>query len=242
MILQLLVALSDPLTRPDSSAPVRWWPIDHSRQRRIPVAVYEPGPGVPRRPRVVLLSSGYGVPNTEYGYLARALAAAGYPVLSVQHQLPGDLSPPRDGSRSEYMTNLMREGVINLRFVVATAARYWPGLDQQHLILIGHSLGGDLSAVMASESPEMVADLITLDHGRVALPRARRPRQLSLRAGERRPPRGVLPTSEEQRRFGIRVVRFAEAMHMDFTDSGSAEIRRKVLEHVLQQLDRSPPK
>lgn len=240
VIFRVLVALGDPLTRQGSPAPFRWWPIDNARGRRIPVAVYEPAAGVPRHSRLVLVSHGYGVPNTEYGFLASALAAAGYPVLSVQHQLPGDPPPSKDGRRSDYV-KLLQEGVLNLRFVIATAARYWQWVDQRQVILIGHSYGGDLSAVMATESPELVAALVTLDHGRVPLPRASRPRQLSLRAGERRPEAGVLPTSEEQRRFGIRIVRIADAKHMDFSDSGPDEIRRNVVEHVLKQLDHRQP-
>ena len=187
----------------------------------------------------MLLSPGFGVPNTEYGFLAKALTAAGYAVLSVQHLLPTDPAAPRGDGLSNYLKKSMQEGVLNVRFIVATAARHWPWVDQGQVILIGHSHGGDLSALMGTESPEMVADLVTLDHGRVRLPRASRPRQLSLRAGEREPDRGVLPTAKEQRRFGIQVVRIAGAKHMDFTDSGPAEIRRKVVEEVLKHLDRA---
>jgi pimeloyl-ACP methyl ester carboxylesterase len=232
---------STPPTQEGSPAPARWFPVDDSRGRRVPVAVYEAAPGVPRHPRLVLLSHGFGVLNTEYGFLGRALAGAGYQVLSVQHQLPSDPPPPRDDRRSEYLKEMLREGVLNLRFVFAAAARHWPWADHGSVILIGHSFGGDLSAVLANDSPELVADLITLDHPRVPLPRASRPRQLSLRAGERRPERGVLPTSEEQRRFGIKVVKLARARHMDFTDLGPEEIRREVVEQVLKQLNRPPP-
>jgi pimeloyl-ACP methyl ester carboxylesterase len=240
-VVHVLVAPSGPFSPRDAADPVRWWPTDDSRARRIPVAVYEPPSGVKRHPRLVLLSHGFGVPNTEYGFLARALAAAGYQVLSVQHQLPGDPPPPTDGDRSKYIETLMAESVLDLRFVATTAASFWPWMDKRHVILIGHSFGGDVSAVMATESPDLVSDLITLDHGRVPLPRARRPRQLSLRAGERPPQPGVLPTAREQRRLGIRVVRLAEAKHMDFTDSGPAVTRAKVVEQVMKHLERRTP-
>ena len=242
LIFGLLGAPGDDVTLPGSPGAVRWFPIDESRGRRVPVAIYEPSAGAPRQARLVLLSPGFGVPHTEYGYLARALAAAGYLVLSVQHQLPGDPPPdpppPGEGSRSEYMERSMREGVLNLRFVATTAARTWPWVEKRQVILIGHSYGGDLSALLATESPEQVSDLIALDHGRVPLPRTSRPRQLSLRSTERGPAPGALPKPEEQRRFGIRILPIARAKHMDFSDSGPGTIRRKVVEQVLRQLNR----
>jgi predicted dienelactone hydrolase len=241
VILSALTLPSEPSMRRASPAPTRWFPVDDARERRVPVAVYEPGPETRRQSRLVLLSPGFGVPNTEYGFLARALTTAGYAVLSVQHLLPTDPPPPRGDGLSHYLKKSMQEGILNLRFILATAARHWPWVDQEQVILIGHSHGGDLSALMGTESPEMVADLVTLDHGRVRLPRASRPRQLSLRASGREPDRGVLPTAKEQGRFGIEVIRIAGAKHMDFTDSGPAEIKRKVVEEVLKHLQHIPP-
>jgi pimeloyl-ACP methyl ester carboxylesterase len=238
-------------TRPDERPPVdgartsspqvpeSWLLVDHTRQRRVPVAVYDTraaseGATTP----VVLLSHGHGVRNTEYGFLARALSASGYLVLSVQHAVPGDPPLPTGDNLYQRRRPIWTEGVRNLRFVLAEANRRWTRLDPRRVILIGHSNGGDLSALMATEHPELISDLITLDHRRMPLPRARRPRQLSLRAGDVRADPGVLPTADEQQNLGIRVVELPRARHADLSDQGPESVQREVAQRILEQVNR----
>lgn len=185
---------------------------------------------------MVLISHGYGVRNTEYGFLARAIAAQGFLVLSVQHQLPGDAPLATGGDLLARRRPVWEQGVRNLGFVFAQAQRRWAAVDPRRVILIGHSNGGDLSALMASEHPGLVSDLITLDHRRMPLPRASRPRQLSLRAGEVPADLGVLPSAQEQERFDIRLVDLPQAKHVDFTDRAPEAVKREVVRLVLAQL------
>ena len=69
---------------------------DTSRQRAVPVQIDRPAQPrscVPaHRCPVAFFSHGYGVPNTAYAFVARALNQLGYVVVSVQHDLPTD--PP----------------------------------------------------------------------------------------------------------------------------------------------------
>jgi pimeloyl-ACP methyl ester carboxylesterase len=223
-------------TRP-AKAPESWTLVDPARGRSIPVEIYEPSAASTGVQSVVLLSHGYGLKNTEYGFLARALAANALLVLSVQHDLPGD--PPLATGHDLYNRRRPRweEGVRNLRFVLAQARRRWPRVVSSAAILVGHSNGGDLSALMATDHPELISDLITLDHRRMPLPRSKRPRQLSLRAGEVPADPGVLPSVSEQRLLGIRVVDIPGAKHADLSDEGPESVQREVAQRVLEYLN-----
>jgi pimeloyl-ACP methyl ester carboxylesterase len=220
-------------------APDSWTLVDHARGRSIPVEIYEPSAGSTGVQSLVLLSHGYGLKNTEYGFLARALAAKDLLVLSVQHDLPGD--PPLATGQDLYRRRRPRweEGVRNLRFVLAQARRRWPRTVSSGAILIGHSNGGDLSTLMATDHPELVSDLITLDHRRMPLPRTQRPRQLSLRAGEVPADPGVLPSVREQDLLGIRVVDIPGARHAELCDRGPEAVRREIVQRVLEYLNQT---
>ncbi len=213
-----------------------WTLVDPVRGRSIPVEIYEPAAGPTGAQSLVLISHGYGLKNTEYEFLARALAANALLVLSVQHDLPGD--PPLATGEDLYNRRRPRweEGVQTLRFVLAEARRRWPRVGSAGAILVGHSNGGDLSALMATEHPELVSDLITLDNRRMPLPRGPRPRQLSVRAGEVPADPGVLPSVSEQRLFGIRVVDIPGAKHAALSDEGPAWVQCEVVQHVLAYL------
>jgi pimeloyl-ACP methyl ester carboxylesterase len=96
-----------------------------------------------------------------------------------------------------------------------------PGYGWERVVLVGHSLGGDSSALVARESPQSVVALITLDTRRSALPRTRSPRVLSIRASDTEADPGVLPTADEQQEFGSCIVRIAGSRHNDMYDGGS---------------------
>jgi dienelactone hydrolase len=218
-------------------APESWVLLDETRQRRIPVAVYAPAAASSDAP-LALLSHGHGVPNTRYAFLARALAARGFLVLSVQHQLPGDPPLAVAGDLFRLRMPVWIAGAQNLLFVLGEARRRWERLGLQRVILIGHSNGGDISALLATEHPDVASDLITLDHRRMPLPRAAHPHQLSLRAGDTAPDPGVLPDAQEQARHGIRVVALPQAKHNELTDRGPASVQRDILQAILEHLDR----
>ena len=100
-----------------------------------------------------------------------------------------------------------RTGVANLLFVRATLKRDYPQYDWDHLTLVGHSHGGDVSALLAQEQPALVTALVTLDNRRYPLPRTASPRVLSIRAGNDIPADpGVIPDAAAQAEVGMQVV------------------------------------
>src|SRR5215471_9500247 len=68
---------------------------------------------------VAVLNHGNTVKNTEYSFLANMMAARGYEVVSIQHDLPSD--PPMVTKVGElYVGRLtqIQRGVANIRFAV----------------------------------------------------------------------------------------------------------------------------
>jgi hypothetical protein len=72
----------------------------------------------------------------------------------------------------------------NTRFVRSALAAEFPSYDWAHPVLSGHALGGDRSALLASEPDQSIAVLLTLDNRRGQLPRSEKPRVLPIRASE----------------------------------------------------------
>jgi predicted dienelactone hydrolase len=64
--------------------------FDGVRGRNVPVVIYQ---GETINKQVVIISHGYGAKNTEYSFIANALAARGYFVASIQHDLVTDACP-----------------------------------------------------------------------------------------------------------------------------------------------------
>jgi hypothetical protein len=83
---------------------------------------------------------------------------------------------------------LAAQGADNIRYARRALASPLPGYDWQHPVLVGHALGGDSAAQLASDAAAGIPILITLDNRRAALPRSASTRVLSLRASDTRPP------------------------------------------------------
>jgi len=218
---------------PAPAAPVQVTELalqDAARERSVPVALYvAPGPG---RPRLALLSHGYGGRNTDYTFLAHALAARGYWVASVQHQLPGDAPLPKTGNPREVRRPSWLRGVADLHFVLQELQRRHPDLDTGHLLLVGASHGGDTAALFVEQHPGTVERLITLDNRRFPLPRTRPPHVLTLRSSDQPADVGVLPDAQEQQRLGMRVVALPATRHDDMWDGATAAQKQEMLRHV----------
>jgi dienelactone hydrolase len=203
--------------------------FDKTRNRPVPVALYRPvdGPAT----KLALLSHGYGGKNTEYSFLARHLAARGYLVVSVQHELPGDEPIATTGPFRETRRPNWQRGVQNLLFAAQEFKKREPGLDENRLLLVGHSNGGDTAALFAEQHPERVEALISLDNRRMALPRKDRIRVLTFRSSDQPADPGVLPTAEEARRFHTTVIRM-EVRHDDLWDGATENQRAEMLRAV----------
>ena len=189
-----------------------------------------------RRCPVAVISGGYGVPYTAYSFVANALSELDYTVVSIQHDLPGDAPLARHGDLHTLRMPVWMRGADNILFVRSLLARRHQNLDFDHLTLVGHSNGGDLSLVFAQRQPDLVSSVVTLDHRRVPIPRSRAPRVLSLRSSDSPPIPGVVPNAEEQAAYGITVVQLSDARHNDMHDGGGQLLKDNILRAMLEFL------
>jgi pimeloyl-ACP methyl ester carboxylesterase len=222
---------------PQAPAAERLTLQDTTRQRAVPLAVYRPAAGSACLPRgdcpVAFISPGYGGGADGYGFLARALNRAGYLVVGVQMELPGDTPIPTTGEIQVVRAPFWRQGADTLGFLLKTLPQTWPGYQWQQLVLIGHSNGGDISALFAREHPAQVAALITLDHRRFPLPRTATPRTLTLRSADQVADAGVLPSAVELPASHTCVVPLPGALHNDMHDGGPQALRHNIEAVVL---------
>lgn len=205
--------------------------MDASRGRRVPVALYTPAQPA-RRLRLAVLSHGYGAKHTEYSFIARYLAAHGYAVASVQHEVPGDAPLPSTGSPYTTRMPSWRRGMQNILFVIDTMKASRRGLDTSHVLLVGHSHGGDAGMLLAAEHPASVEAVISLDNRRMPWPRASRPRVFSIRSSDQRADEGVIPSPEEQARYGMRIVTLPATKHDDMWDGATDAQQAEILGHI----------
>lgn len=210
---------------------------DPARQRQIPVALYRPEAGrcdPAHRCRVVLLSPGYGLAHTDYAFLATRLAASGYLVAAIGHDLPSDPPQGQSGNLIADRLPMWQRGAENLRFVRRTLEPRYSGYDWSRLILIGHSNGGDLSALALHDTPSLAVTLVTLDNRRYPLPRNPAIRVLSVRGADFEADPGVLPNGNEA--ASMCIGKIAKARHDDMNDGGpewlKTEIGRRVLDFL----------
>jgi N-acetyl-anhydromuramyl-L-alanine amidase AmpD/dienelactone hydrolase len=208
---------------------------DPARQRDVPVELYlPPGSGdctAAHRCPVALLSPGYGMAYTDYGFLAEALAGDGYLVVAVQHDVPGDVATPDGTDLVAARTPMWKRGAENLRFVRTTLAGEYPGFDWDHLALVGHSNGGDISALAVKESHGFASALVTLDNRRYPLPRDPAIRVMSVRGADFQADPGVLPAEGED--SGICVQPIPGARHNDMNDHGPDWLKAQITRLVV---------
>ena len=230
-LLPLVAALSPAPVRTENLALV-----DAARSRSVPVIVYSAPGGVAPKSRVAILSHGYGGKSTDYLFIAEALAARGFLVASVQHEVPGDEPLPSTVKPAEVRRPSWERGVANLRFAIRELKQRHPEVDWGSLVLIGHSHGGDTSMLFATQTPGEVSAVISLDNRRMPFPRVSRPRILSLRSSDQVAGEGVLPTLEEQAKFGVRLVKLPATIHNDMWDGASDAQKAEMLAPILDFL------
>ncbi|MFM8453503.1 MAG: alpha/beta hydrolase family protein [Gammaproteobacteria bacterium] len=202
--------------------------FDKTRGRNVPVVIYQGGT---INKSVVIISHGYGVKNTEYSFIANALATHGYFVVSIQHDLVTDVRP-KTGTLWERRKPFWERGVQNILFVINELQKIEPQLDWSQVILIGHSDGGDASMMLAQTHPEMVSKIISLDSRRYPFPRNPKLEILRFGAIDDEPDEGVVPES------GVGVIYVKGARHIDLCDRGSPEIKDEIKKSIIQFLNR----
>jgi dienelactone hydrolase len=209
-----------------AAAPQELALVDASRGRAIPVALYGATPGRPRP--LALISHGYGGRNTDYSFLAEALAARGYVVASVQHELAGDPPMPATGIPAVVRRPFWEQGSANLLHVIREM-RTRRLADGRPVLLVGHSNGGDSSMLFAAKHKDMAGTVFTLDSRRMKMPRTARPRICSVRSSDQPADPGVLPTAAEQRRYRMVIGTVPGLIHNDMSDAATAVQKQAML-------------
>lgn len=214
--------------------------FDKIRNRSIPVALYLPDQK-PANQKIIIFSHGYGENKggayKAYSYLTENLASKGYVVASIQHELATDSLLPMTGKPQETRRSNWERGAENILFVLNELKKTKPDLDYKNLILIGHSNGGDMSMLFANKYPDLVDKMISLDNRRMALPRTRQPKIYSLRSSDQPADEGVLPTPEEQKRYGSKIIKLQNTIHKDMTNDANAEQRKEINDYILSFLN-----
>ena len=171
---------------------------------------------------VAVLNHGNTVKFTEYSFLANVFAARGYEVISIQHDLPSD--PPMVTKIGEpfvgRLTQIQR-GVANIRFAVAQMREVQPNADYDHLTVVGHSMGGDITMYFAKQYPDRVRKVVTLDNLRVPFVTSGKFKILSFRSKDPqfKTDPGVIPDPALCEKAGITVVQTG-FQHNDMRDTG----------------------
>lgn len=206
---------------------------DNERKRPIPIEIYvsheaqrkaKAGISLP----VAIMNHGYTVRNTEYSFLANALATNGYFVVSIQHDLKSDPPLARTGNLFERRKPIWERGSENILYVINELHRTNPSLNLSKVTLIGHSNGGDIAMLFATQNPTFVKKIISLDSLRMPFPRTGLIPILSLRGNDTKADRGVLPSKLSLKKLAITITPLPEAKHIDLCDRGPEGIRRQI--------------
>src|SRR6201996_5638917 len=188
---------------------------------------------------VAIVNHGNTVKFTEYSFLANIMAARGYMVVSIQHDLDSD-EPMVTKAGEEYVGRRMQynRGIANIMFAIDELKKIQPNADWKHLTMIGHSNGGDISMYFAKRYPEMIKKVVTLDNLRVPFMTDGRFKIISFRSKDPvfKPDPGVVPDDEICQKAGITVVR-TSFQHNDMRDTGSDEAKSTIQETLDKMLD-----
>jgi predicted peptidase len=216
--------------------------FDKIRNRSIPVALYLPKTDKKiNKQKLVIFSHGYyqneDGSNKKYSYLTEKLASKGYFVASIQHELPTDDLIQKTGIPQIVRRPFWDRGADNILFVINEFKKTNPELDFKHIILIGHSNGGDMTALFPQKYPNIVDKIITLDNRRMALPKTKYPKIYSLRSSDQLADTGVLPTDEELKKFGIKIIKLPNTIHNDMDNHANDQQRKEINNYILSFLN-----
>jgi len=179
---------------------------------------------------VAIVNHGNTVRFNEYSFLANVLAARGYLVVSIQHDLASD-TPLVTKTGELYVGRLpvYERGVANIDFVVAEMKKIQPNADYDSLTLVGHSNGGDISMYFAKLHPDHVKKVVTLDNLRVPFLTDGKFKILSFRSKDKvfKPDPGVVPDDDICEQAGITVVN-TEYQHNDMSDRGPDAVKASI--------------
>jgi hypothetical protein len=192
---------------------------------------------------VAILNHGNTVKFTEYSFLANVFAARGYIAISIQHDLPTD--PPMVTKVGELYVGRLpqyQRGIANIRFAIDQLKKVQPNADYDHLTMVGHSNGGDISVYFAKLYPDQINKVVTLDNLRVPFMTDGKFKILSFRSKDPvfKTDPGVIPDDDVCSKAGITVVRTA-FRHNDMRDTGSNEAKASIQGMLDKFLDDESP-
>lgn len=206
--------------------------FDADRKRPIPLVIYGETKGETKgetaKP-LAIISHGYGGHNTAYSFLASALVRQGYLVASIEHlERPGDPPMANDGNLAERRRPVWQIGADSIGYVIRELRRERLARGDVGVVVIGHSNGGDMTMLFASEHPETVRVALSLDNRRMPVPRTTMPRICSMRSSDFAADPGVLPPPGEQKTLGM-VITTVPVKHNDMWDGASAPQKQAML-------------
>ena len=179
---------------------------------------------------VAILNHGNTVKFTEYSFLANVFAARGYLVVSIQHDLPTD-APMVTKVGEIYVGRLpqYQRGVDNIRFAIDEMKQVQPNADYDHLTMVGHSNGGDITMYFARMYPDEIKKVVTLDNLRVPFMTDGKFKILSFRSKDPvfKPDPGVVPDEAICEKSGITIVQTAY-QHTWMSDRGPEEVKSSI--------------
>jgi pimeloyl-ACP methyl ester carboxylesterase len=179
---------------------------------------------------VAILNHGNTVRFTEYSFLANVFAARGYMAVSIQHDLDTD-APLVTHVGEPYVGRLpvYQRGVANIMFAVEQLRTIQPHSDYDHLTMVGHSNGGDISMYFARIHPDQVKKVVTLDNLRVPFMTDGKFKILSFRSRDPvfKADAGVVPDDGTCDKVGITVIR-TSFQHTDMSDRGPDDVKSSI--------------
>ena len=158
-------------------------------------------------------------------------------VISIQHELLTDELMPLEGKPQVVRRPFWERGADNILFVIRYAQAHFATVcNTKNIILIGHSNGGDMSALFPQKYPGIIHKVITLDNRRMALPRTRKQKVYSLRSSDQPADEGVLPTEAEAKKCNIKILKLAATIHNDMDDGGTEAQQAEINGYIKQFL------
>jgi hypothetical protein len=179
---------------------------------------------------VAILNHGNTVRFSEYSFLAKVFAVRGYIAMSIQHDLQTDAPMVTKvgelyvGRQPQYL-----RGIANIKFAVEEMQKVQPNADYDHLTMVGHSNGGDISMYFAKMYPDQIKKVVTLDNLRVPFLTDGRFKTLSFRSKDPKfkTDPGVVPNEDVCEKSGITVVQTGYR-HTDMSDRGSDNVKSTI--------------
>jgi hypothetical protein len=192
---------------------------------------------------VAILNHGNTVKFTEYSFLANVFAARGYLAVSIQHDLPTD--PPMVTKVGELYVGRLpqyQRDIANIKFAIEEMQKVQANADYDHLTMVGHSMGADVSLYYAKLYPDHIKKVVTLDNLRVPFMTDGRFKILSFRSKDPvfKTDPGVIPAADVCEKAGITIVRTG-FQHNDMRDTGPDEAKASIQDMLDKFLDDDSP-